>query len=401
MKKNLIIAAVVVLSIGAYNSFAQGTFSATVANTNNIVTFSLMPNVTTSTGFSDIEFFLVSPASSPAYSWGTVTANTTNFPGMTATSVPGSGSWEIVHNDPGYPISGFNVDHFIYTAPAPITTTTSYTGGTPYQLISVPLIGAPPNTVSFTFLDIEPSEYVYLAITDQNGADLRPASPSNYFYPATATISATTYPGTGGATNTAYYMALPNVPVPIKFINFNAIPQDNNAVLDWTVANEGTTSDYYKVERSTDDITFTAIDSVPVTDPEAASNTYSYVDPNISSIPSSSGALYYRIEEFDQTGKVNYSTTQNIPLEANSLAAKVFPNPAKNSATLTFNLDVDKVVPVDIASADGKIVQTLQLQGVKGINTQLIDLSSFSAGNYLLKLNTGSGIKTIGLVKTN
>jgi hypothetical protein len=395
MKKFLIAAAIIFLSTGTYNSFAQGKFSATVTNTSNVLTFSLKPDVTTSTGFSDIEFFLASPTSSPAFSWGTVTANTTNFPGMTATSVLNSGSWEIVRND--FPITGYNVDHFIYTGPAPATTVASYTGGVEYQLITVPLLGNPPALVNFTLLDVEPSEYVYYSVTDQNGGDLRPTSLTNYFYPTTLTTAASNYPGVGDNTNTVYYLSLLNVPVPVKFTGFSVTKKSDDALLTWSVVNENTAGTSYEVERSLNGVDFTGIASVPVKDNSTGSNTYSYSDDNLSLL-ASTGTIYYRIEQVDKTGNPVYTEIKAVNLES-GVSVSAYPNPTKDNILITVNLSSASNVSLDLSDANGKNLQRLVLEGVKGVNQSQFNLSGYAAGSYLLKVNSGTDVTTLPIVK--
>ena len=116
MKKIFII--LVLLSVYTV-SFSQGKFAASVTNTGNVLTFKLKPDVTTTTGFSTVEFFLRYPTSSPAFSYGIVSVNLTDFLGMLGNGgaagggTAGSGAWEIIHNDPLLStIAGYNVDHF-------------------------------------------------------------------------------------------------------------------------------------------------------------------------------------------------------------------------------------------------------------------------------------------------
>lgn len=396
MKKFLIIAAVIFLSTAINNSFAQGKFSATVTNTSNVLTFSLKPNITTSTGFSDIEFFLISLSTSPTFTWGAVTANTTNFPGMTATSVPGSGSWEIAHNEAAYTIAGYNVDHFIYTAPAPITTTASYTGATEYQLITVPLLGASA-LVNFTLLDVEPSEFYYLAITDQNGADLRPVSFTNYFYPATSTTPATTYPGTGDASNTAYFIGLTNVPVPIKFTGFSATKKADDGLLSWSAVNENSVSQYYVIQRSFNGVDFKDIANVPVKGGGLTSNTYTYSDNNLSAL-GSSGTVYYRIQQVDKSGNTTYTEVKALHLAIGAVVT-AYPNPAKDIVSLTLDLPEASTVSINLTDAAGKQLQQIQLAGAKGINVNKISLAGYATGSYILKVNSGTEITTLPILK--
>jgi hypothetical protein len=56
MKKILF---VLTLVVSANLLFAQGKFSASISNTNNVITFKVRPDQNVNTGFSGIEFFLM------------------------------------------------------------------------------------------------------------------------------------------------------------------------------------------------------------------------------------------------------------------------------------------------------------------------------------------------------
>ena len=379
-------------------AIGQGKFAASLTNTGNLITFKLMPDQNTTTGFSTIEFFVRYPDPSPAFTYGTVTVNTAAFPGMAGNGnvgggAVGSGAWEIERDNPAYVIPGFHVDNFIFTAPAVATTAAAYTGNTPYDLLSVTLEGTPPNTVDLQFVSDDFESTYYLAITDQNGGDLRPASLANYFFPNTQTTS-------GPSGSTIYYQELVNVPLPVKFLNFTATKNKNTAILNWAVENEDVNTVSYEIQKSVNGTDFTSLKSIPALNNGRSGNVYSFTQDNLTDIRSS-GVIYFRIKQTDRDGQFVHSEIRSVRLDGKSLAVAVYPNPVKNNANVTFDLDANAEVAVSLVDASGKQLFTKQLQGIKGANLTSINMSKMAAGNYTLKVQTGTETKVIPVVKSS
>lgn len=396
MKKVFII---VFVALTAYSvCFAQGKFAANFTNTGNVLTFKIKPDVNTTTGFSTIEFFIRYPNPSSAFSYGTVTVNSAAFPNMAGNgtyggSAAGSGAWEIERDNPAYNLAGFHVDHFIYTAPAIVTASASYTGGTEYPVLSVHLIGTPPNNVDLQFVSDDKEATYYLAITDQNGADLRPAAITDYFYPSHATT-----PGPNGAS--IYYLELLNVPLPVKFLNFTATKNNNVAFLNWVVENENTITDRYEIERSSNGVSFEKIATIGALNNGRSGNAYTFTQQNLSSIKNT-GVIYFRIKQIDKDGKFIYTEIKNLRLGTKGILVGVFPNPIKQNTTLTFDLVENSRVIYSITDAAGKMIETYQVQGFKGSNIKTLNLGKYAAGAYILKVQAGDDVKTIPIVKSS
>ncbi len=371
---------------------AQGKFSASISNVSNTIKFTLKPiggDITA--GLSTIEFFVRYPNASPAFTFGTVTANTTNFPGMTATGVTSSGSWEIEIDNPAYVLPGFHTAHFIYTGPAPTTTSKLYNNNVPYDVISVKLLGA-TNTVNLQFIHQDSEEKYYLAISDQNGADLRPAAFTNYFYPTTNSIAGP--PGT-----TLYFANLNNVPIPVKFNGFTAIKKDNNGLLNWQVENESALTDSYVVERSLNGRDFSPITSVASKfSGNTGANVYDYTDHNVKALRSD--IIYYRIKQLDKDGKFAYTEIRSIRLDGKAFTASVYPNPVVLTGTVNIDLVTDEKINIILTDAAGKEVQKALIEGRVGLNIYKLNMSNLAAGAYQLKVTAGNDSKVIPVVKS-
>ena len=388
--KKIIILFITILSVGNL-VIGQGKFSANVSNNTSILTFSIRPSATITTNFSVIEFFLRYPiAGSPVFTYGPVTVNTTDFPGMTGTGALGSGSWEIQRDNPAYILPTYHVDHFLYTAPAPVTAMNTYNINQSYAVFTVQCQGLPPSTVNFDFVHQDTEASAYLAITNGVGVDLRPLSFLNYFYPSTASQP-------GPPVSTIYYMNLPAVPVPIKFGGFTAVKKDNNALLNWQVENESAITDRYEVERSLNGVSFTKFATVAPR-LNGGTNSYDLKDLNLSQLRSS-GIIYYRIKQVDKDDKYVYSEIRSIRMDGKGFAVNVYPNPVKDITILTLDLIDAADVAITITDAAGKEVQKIDMQGMKGFNVQKINMKNMASGSYMIKVKAGIEMKTLPGVK--
>ena len=390
MKKYLV--AILMLSISLVG-IAQGRFSASLTNVNNVLTFKLKPigaNITA--GISTIEFFVRYPnPGTPSFNYGTVSVNTTNFPGMTSIGTLASGSWEIERNNAAYALPGFLVDHFIYTAPAPATTSQTYIMNTEYNIISVPLSGS--GTANLQFIHQNTEDKYYLAITDAVGGDLRPAAFANYFYPTTASTS-------GPSGSTFYSMGLSNVPLPIKFNDFTATKKANDGILNWSAENETNLTATYEIERSFNGVDFKKFETVAPKNNGLSSNDYTLTDFNLSSLKSA-GVIYYRIKQIDVDGKFVYSVIRSLVIEPSKSLISVSPNPVTDITAVRFNLEKDEIISILLTDASGKQIQQLQVLGVKGLNNKTINMASLPNGTYQLIVKTSGEIKTTTVVKIN
>lgn len=77
------------------------------------------------------------------------------------------------------------------------------------------------------------------------------------------------------------------------------------------------------------------------------------------------------------------------------LKTSVAPNPANTSFNVTFQLNENKDVTIDIYNALGQKVRTQNTKGVAGENTLSIKTEDLSNGAYFLKINNSASTKII------
>ena len=93
----------------------------------------------------------------------------------------------------------------------------------------------------------------------------------------------------------------------------------------------------------------------------------------------------------DIDGKITYSPIIKIVF-AGKNKWQVFPNPAKNTITLS---GLENKSRIKIIAADGRLVKQVSVTG----NTMLINISELVKGIYMIQYNDGSKTAQAKLVK--
>jgi hypothetical protein len=176
--------------------------------------------------------------------------------------------------------------------------------------------------------------------------------------------------------------------VPVHLISFTGAQDGKGVMLDWKVTNEVDFS-YYGVERSVDGRNFAELGQVPAGNSNLAFvKDYGYFDNN-----PADGKNYYRLKIVDKNGQISYTGTITVYF-GDAPQVKVYPNPFTSQVTVTVkgNSGVSTVRVVDVAG------KTLVSQTFTG-SSIILDLSNLSAGNYLVQVDGGNGLKTYTIQK--
>ena len=387
MKK--IIIALFALTI-TITGIAQPYFQATMQNTSNVLTFKIKPvgGDLTNKQFSAFEFFVRVPNATPVFAWGTPVVDPA-FPGVIFT-VKGPNLYGSETGFRNYVFEWIGGATFSPAAP------TTYTNGVEYTVFTVALQGNGSTTTGIEFVHNTNQSPTYINISDKVGNSLScinnlGTTIGNAFYGPGFNTGASPSGGTD------HLLPLSNVPVPVKFTSFTATKKENTAVLNWWVDNESSITDRYEVERSLNGTDFIKAATVAAKNNGLTSNGYTLTDLNISAYRAS-GVIYYRIKQVDKDGKFVYTEIRSVRLDK-GIAIGVYPNPVKESANVSIDLDEAADVVIAVTDAAGKEVQKIQLQGNKGLNVKKINMSNLAAGTYMFKVTAGADIKTISVVK--
>ena len=99
-------------------------------------------------------------------------------------------------------------------------------------------------------------------------------------------------------------------------------------------------------------------------------------------------------------GSVESFTTNEAPsgladAESGAVKAMIYPNPAKDKATLSLN-GLTANAKIIISDLQGRIIQTEDLQA--GVESHEINTSSFASGVYYIRVISGNNVNTQKLI---
>lgn len=189
-----------------------------------------------------------------------------------------------------------------------------------------------------------------------------------------STWSPSILPATPGSLNTCTKGALP-----VTLSSFNYTVNNKTVQLTWATASESN-NDYFDVERSNDGTNFHSIGKVKGAGTSSITKNYSFNDNNPDYID------HYRLKQVDLDGKLSYSKILFVKVpKSNPLL--LLQNIVKNNVQVHINLlqiNIGSIIIYDFSATE-----VLRPKAISG--SQNIDISSLSAGKYLLRLFTKDG----------
>jgi hypothetical protein len=188
-------------------------------------------------------------------------------------------------------------------------------------------------------------------------------------------------------------LQLPSNALPVTFVYIRASCTGGKILISWKTAQE-INSSHFDIERSPNGINWTPIGTIPSSGNSLTEKTYTYSDTN--PLPANG---FYRIAEYDQTGRVLYTTVSRANCDRKD-GIKVWPNPVEQTAWLSINLSVSSSAIIKLYDAKGSLVFIRSTFLAPGNNQLPILMGSLPAGIYELRVQYGAGLlKTFKLVK--
>ena len=172
-------------------------------------------------------------------------------------------------------------------------------------------------------------------------------------------------------------------PLPTHLLSFTGQKVDTRVKLQWSAVNEVNFS-HYDVERSGDGVTFTKIGTVAAQG-GALTNYYQLYDEH--PLPASN---YYRLRQVENSGAFSFSRVIRIDFDK-AFTVAVTPVPAQNYIIIDGAENFRQVQLVDMS---GRIVKQFSTTSGNTFNVQ-----DLSAGMYLVRLVSDSGITTLKMLK--
>jgi hypothetical protein len=171
--------------------------------------------------------------------------------------------------------------------------------------------------------------------------------------------------------------------LPVQFLNFAGLLQDNTAPLNWTIISPEEI-DHFEIERSTDNSTYTKVgtNSDPVRLNE--SQQFRFTD-QLFGI--SADIIYYRLKVIGRNGAVKYSNVLVLRRGRNNATVAIMPNPANDHVIIRIYAEKEAMMDIRLIDNIGQTVLVQKQLIQRGANTiTLRGLEKFSSGFYSLQL---------------
>lgn len=188
----------------------------------------------------------------------------------------------------------------------------------------------------------------------------------------------------------------PDPGLPVELTTFKGWNEKTSNVLQWMTETE-LNNDRFEIERSINPQEgFVKIATVDGAGTSNQTLSYLFEDQN-----PMLGVNYYRLRQIDFDGTYTYSNIIAIEVEGTKGKQMFFPNPT--SAIVNYQLDAsqEEMLSITIMDILGKTLYQTNYQITLGINTTSIDLSDYTSGTYIVKIqnNQGKVIATEKIVK--
>ena len=189
-------------------------------------------------------------------------------------------------------------------------------------------------------------------------------------------------------TNFNTYFALANPPgggnpLPIELSNFTATLNNKKVDVKWTTQSE-LNNDYFTVERSADNETFTAIGTVDGSGNTTQLHNYSFTDNN-----PLTGLSYYRLRQTDFDGQ----SQANLPVVVNNIGSGVFtvyPNPAKSGKVHLMGDEGSILKDISVQDITGKIIPSEATFKENGsVDLQIDEIYTSKGGIFIITATDG------------
>ena len=154
--------------------------------------------------------------------------------------------------------------------------------------------------------------------------------------------------------NTNNVLTFNAVTLPVRWLSFEGIHQQQSNQLNWSTASEKNNKAFV-VERSLDGEKFEAIGIVNGVGNSNIVSKYQYSD---NQLPDAN-ALYYRLKQIDFDGKYSYSKVIKIEVaqDAVEMGFNVSPNPFVDNIRISYQLNGLEVVYYELINSEGQLIK--------------------------------------------
>jgi hypothetical protein len=201
---------------------------------------------------------------------------------------------------------------------------------------------------------------------------------------------------TGGLNNQQSFCN-PTTLLPVEFLKFDVIKENNSAKLNWVTASE-INNKYFSIEKSADGNDWKTIgkqNSKATNGNSTQSLNYVFYDADLQN-----GLTYYRLKQVDFNGKYKYSDIKSINTSLVTMPV-VFPNPFQNNFNLTVLSTSGTAINYKIYNNLGQLIlDENETQGQDGRFAKKIEVPE-GPGIYYLVLTANGERFTYKLICTD
>ena len=217
------------------------------------------------------------------------------------------------------------------------------------------------------------------------GITIAPGTPNSFLrvrlYSGTLTTSSATGWLADGETED-YPVLSQSMPLVIELLDFTAtLTRDKNVLLNWRAYVDDEAKGF-EVERSKDQNNWEKIGTVNLKTSNFTSD-YSLLDQQ-----PLQGKSYYRLKMVEKTGSSRYSKTRLIQIDQLITKLRIYPNPAKNDVTVSFNSSMNQSATLIIRSIAGEVMMKKSITLAEMDNRVSVSTNGLSNGLYVVELIT-------------
>ncbi|MEO7767665.1 MAG: T9SS type A sorting domain-containing protein, partial [Ferruginibacter sp.] len=169
-----------------------------------------------------------------------------------------------------------------------------------------------------------------------------------------------------------------SAPLPVTISSVKAYQKGGDIAVEWKVENE-LNMVKYDVEKSTDGIVFTQLNTMNVSGLNNANNSYSWLD-----VKAVQGNNFYRIKSFDRSGAIKYSSIVKVAIGKATSGFSIYPNPVTgNVINLVMSNQPAGKFQVKLTNVTGQEIFIKNIQSYGGNSTESLNAGSkLAAGIY-------------------
>ncbi len=210
-------------------------------------------------------------------------------------------------------------------------------------------------------------------------------------YNTTTPVSGWAYTSTFGTGFSGFALGDGPGGLDVQLVYFDGKATPSGSLLEWQTSSE-TNSDFFTLEKSVDG-EFEFLAKIQGAGTTSEKQSYEYLDPN-----PQIGENYYRLSQTDFDGRTEYFNVVTVNYNGDETVT-VSPNPVADEIFVTYTSVTNGNMSLDIFSADGKLVKSINTSVAKGENNYTYNVSELAGGVYYMKINNGIETTSMKFIK--